>query len=243
MKKQEKLLINFFSGNLNDKEKIEFLEHASSDKDFLKSFIKGIELNNAIDDYTGNTEEKVKNTTRKYILQKPLKLTACILAVAAFFILCFYLVSINKNIHVSDGEKIFTKYYSPYNFNLTRGDLIKNSPFEIILNYCNENYKFIYTFDPTQINTNEELDIINLLIGVSCIEMKDFSKAQISFEAIGEKSDIYSTACWYRSLLQIRNENYEKAIELLNIVIANNLIFYESAEKLIPEIQHLGKKP
>lgn len=55
-KKDKKLLLDFFSRDLTDEKKKEFLEKAGSDPDFLKEFIKGVELEGAYEELFGTDE-------------------------------------------------------------------------------------------------------------------------------------------------------------------------------------------
>lgn len=56
--KNTKLLIDFFTRELSDEQKKEFLHKASSDPEFLKEFIKGIELEDAYQELLGDKDKK-----------------------------------------------------------------------------------------------------------------------------------------------------------------------------------------
>ena len=49
-KKNSKLLIDFFAKNLSEKQKVEFLHKAAHDREFLKEFIRTIEIEEAFNE-------------------------------------------------------------------------------------------------------------------------------------------------------------------------------------------------
>lgn len=63
-KKNTKLLIDFFCKDLSSEQKQEFLAKASSDPEFLKEFIKGVELEGAFEELFG-TDDDDENSDRK----------------------------------------------------------------------------------------------------------------------------------------------------------------------------------
>lgn len=62
-KKNIRLINKFLSGKLSEKEKSRFLKKASSDKDFVKEFLKGVELNEVIEEVYEKEEKEEKENS------------------------------------------------------------------------------------------------------------------------------------------------------------------------------------
>lgn len=60
-KKDNELINDFFSRNLTEEQKKEFLEKADSDPGFLKQFVKGVELEGAFEELFGTDETEEEN--------------------------------------------------------------------------------------------------------------------------------------------------------------------------------------
>ena len=228
---KKKLLINFFSEDLSEKEKKEFLDLASSDPDFVRSFIRTTEINSIIEESSKTKKSKnhLKNKMNKSSIYK---ISAFVTGIAAVFVLLFFLFNDDDKVLNSEMD-LFSEYFQPMNVLITRGQLPANSPVSMLNAYQDGRYEDLHSILKENVDLTSDQDLACLILGISDIAMQDYDKAFSDLLAIPESSKNYSSACWYLALLEIKSENYNKAKEYLSYVKRENLIFMEKANKLL----------
>jgi len=107
VKKDKQLIHKFLSRKLSKREKAKFLKKASSDKTFLKEFLKGVELNEVIEDEYGIDDNSSDDDTKSNKKTRPL----IILLTAAVFLISAFIISPASNKQSTDN--LFHRYYEP----------------------------------------------------------------------------------------------------------------------------------
>ena len=102
---KNKLLINFFTKDLSEEDKKHFLDLASSDPDFVRSFIRNAEIDSLIED---RFKAKRKKVIKKREINKPLiiRISAIISGIAAIIIF-FFALSPEPETMLSAQRKIY----------------------------------------------------------------------------------------------------------------------------------------
>lgn len=237
-RKDTKLLIDFFSRDLSEKQKKEFLDKATNDPEFLNSFIDGVELDEAYDDLF---EEKDKDEPFKPVFrQKRFKLLTYIVSAAAVIVfgLIFGIEQYQRS--QPSGDILFSDYYEPFDLGLTRSGKGKSTVGYLYYNYITEDYEAINQTKIEDLDSENSQAMIYLIYSVAALENEDFIKATELLNKISPEDDYYSIACWYRALLHIRDEQYQDAVLLLVTVTENALMFRAESFELIDYMKKKG---
>ena len=158
-------------------------------------------------------------------------------AVAAVILVTVFLVFFNKP--VVSANDLFSRYFYPMDIIIPRGSTSENFPMEITEAYENGRYSDLSLIKKEKV-TFKGKNLVYLIVGISDIEMKNYSKADSDLREVSSSNEYYSYACWYLALLNIKDEEYAKAKAYLDVVKENNLNFLEKANSLLSELDKLS---
>ncbi len=241
-KKDIKLLIDFFSRDLSEEQKEEFLHKATNDPEFLKDFIKGIELDEAYDDLF---EEEDKDEPHKPVFrQKQIRLVLYIVAGAAVIVfgLIFGIGQYQRN--QDHGEYLYSKYYQVFNGSnfVTRGD--QDDPLINFLNgyeqYDAANFESSIQIFHELCQENQHQPVFQLYLGLSLMGAEKYSEAIGVFEACLNRNELYfPEESWYLSLCYIKSGQFAEAKELLYQTGKYDGLYKKQSTELIEKLINL----
>ena len=241
MKNRKNILLNkFFSEELSENEKGEFLDIAGKDKEFVKSFIRDIEIHTAIDELYSSNSNSHKNI---FWMKRVFFSRTSLIVIPVAAVLCVVLVFMfEKKTESPKQLDLFDMYYKPFELFTTRSQNSSLSTDSIFWLYSIGDFDRIYSTlgNPSHYSKMNDLSLI--FSGVVCIEKNDFTKALELFELVGPDSPNYTNACWYLGLLNLKFKNYIKAQEYFIIVENNNLIYMGKARILLDSIATMGTR-
>jgi hypothetical protein len=231
-------IIEFFSRDLSEQEKKDFLMKAGSDKEFVKELVKMAELNEVFEEFYSIKDERPSRNKTKNIRRFLFTLSAAALITFGLFF------SIQRSQFNSDpGSSLFKEFYEPFDVMLTRSsDIVARSSdnsisFIKIYNlYIQKEYKTLVNINPEDIELNEIKESVYIMQGISAIEVGDCDKAQNLFHLVNPESNYISVAKWYLLLLSIQDNQFDKVIPELEEFANNNLLFMDKAEELEDKI-------
>jgi hypothetical protein len=246
--KDTKLLIDFFSRGLTGEEKEEFLQKATTDPDFLKRFIKGIELDKAFDQMLDdNTENVAKSDSGRFsdifrtvFNRKRLRIITYVISGAAVitFGLFFGLEQYKKS-HPEQAD-LFTRYYEPFDLGITRSCPGEKSTAYLYYKYMAKDFQAIRQIDINELDTEIPKGIIYLIYSVTAIEHQDYPKAAELLDMVPADEDCYSISCWYKALLYLKDERYAEAVPMLQVVLDNSLMFRSETYEILDILKEKG---
>lgn len=228
MKEEDKQkIINFFSGDLSKKEKEDFIEIASSEKEFVNELVKMTELNEVFEDTYGFSEKKCSK--RKV----PIIRISIVIGAAAAIIFGLFFGIHQRQINSNPGAALFEKYYEPFDLNLTRSIAPSNTYVNLYSLYVREEYESLRKIDIEILDIEDIKGSAYVMQGISAIEMGDFTEARVLFHSVDDDSKFGSVAKWYLLLLDIQENIFDNVIPRLEDCSSNNLIFMGKANELI----------
>lgn len=236
-------LVEFFSRELNEQEKQDFLKKAGSDKEFLKELVKMTELNEAFEDNYGLNSITENNKCSGKTIRK----ASIILGLAAVVVFLLFFGIQRYQINNDPGKYLFEKYYEPFDISLTRSSDHSTinkanslSYIQLYSLYVQGEYETLIDVDIDNLMIDETQEAAYILIGISAIEVGKYEKAKNSFQKVNTKSHYTSIANWYLLLLRVYDNQFENIIPELDQFISNNLLFMEMAENLKKQILKRG---
>ncbi len=137
------------------------------------------------------------------------------------------------------NSRAYSKFYEPET-SVVRGNEIANCPDKAMLElYYQRNYKILLD----NLEKQPSVPCNEYYKGLCYLEMKDFQKAILSFmEAIkSEERPIKQRAEWYLGLAFLRNDEPEKAKEMMGQIMNTPEHQYETLAKDL--VDELNKKP
>jgi len=226
-REKNKLLIDFFSKDLSEEQKKEFLHNAASDKDFIKAFLKGVEVNEVFEEVYGDR----KDNGRKTCCSKGgiIKLISIIITTAAVIVIGL-IIGINRyQISNDPGRALFEKYYEPFDLSLTRSISGTASLAHLYARYIMHDYQSIYSTEVNELQLDDSKEIAYIIHAVSAIELNQFETAENYLERISSEDKYYLISCWYKGLLLLREGEFQEASSFIEKVSGNSLLFHEDA--------------
>ncbi len=239
MEKRNKQLINkFLSGKLSKKGKSRFLKKASSDKAFVKEFMKGVELNEVIEEVY-EKEEKKKSDSNKRHNRKPLCIF--ILAVAAVFSLGIVLTGFS---HSFNSDSVFDRYYQPLaaSNHIQRGNertTLDNITKGINLYLASDYSSSIRQFNEL-IAEGQNIAEIQMFLGLSYMGEQNYQQAIDLFEDFDKEFYLFiPEVTWYLSLCYIKTGKIEEAQLLLTTLLAYDGLYHNDSNELLRQLKRI----
>ncbi len=265
MNLEEDILIErFLRKELSKEEKKAFLKRLDTDLEFKESFLLEKELYESLDDkdwsYANNVDpkeleayevvfqneetkklqEKIGKASREY--QKKgknnvVRLYTIISAVAAIFLLFFTFNFFNSDI---DNAELYASYVQKEELPsyVTRGDSDGDAKILLAADKSFKGKKYKKTLEVLErVNINNDATLL-LYKGISYIELGNYEKGITTFDTL-IKSDLIDAekGYWYKSLLYVRSNQFDKAEKILKKIIANNYFKKRQAEELLSKIK------
>ncbi len=232
MQSKEELIIKYFSRQLDAEEQKIFDQLMLDDTDFKNQV-----------NFEKSTQEAIKRNERadlKRFLQgvdipKQNK-TFQWIAIAASFI-GIVLISIFSIYYYSstDSSNLYAEYFQPYPNEvapLVRGENDDSPISEAFNAYELENYELSANLFE---NINEDYSL--LYAGISNLELNQNQKAIDQLKTLSLQNGKYQDAAeWYLALAYLKNNETEKAKELLNSIVQNHQQFSEQASELLERL-------
>lgn len=233
MKKSSRVKIfdDFFSENMSEEQKLEFLKTASEDPSFIKDFTKRIEIEVAFDDYFD--QKKGNATFRKVVTQKHFRvLVISFLTIAAVFLTCFFLITQPKSSTLS-GEELFAEYYKPFDLGITRSTTGKRSIAFLYHNYILQDFESLSKVSINDFDLEPSENLVYIILSIAAIENIQFEKSSQLLDVVNRNEDHYLIACYYKALLLIKQDRYKEAIPYLQAIIDDSLIFRTESSEIL----------
>lgn len=249
--KDNRLVIDYIDGELNDSEVKSFKERLLIDSDFKelyedqKAFVEGIKQAESLNtlDFLKSLEKDtpmINQTDKGKVI--PLKLNRKIWWAAASItlLMCLYFVWPSQSVNTED---MYSQYYEPYpNFS----PVVKRGPDEKAVLSIYENAMVLYEAG----NYIEAQSILKDLFEKTNEVESGFYLAQCYMyngkhkEALKvlkylleKPTDLESPLCWYKALTLIKLDRLEDATDELNKLIKEKSIYKEKAQEIIKTIQ------
>jgi len=137
-----------------------------------------------------------------------------------------------------DPEKIFDKYYEPFN----PPSLVTRSPAanvnevlgSAIEKYKSGNYQLAAVDFSNALLTGPDKDISRFYLGISFIELQHYDRASKLLEQVLQNRGEYSKdAAWYLGLISLKTDNKPVAFEYFKFLAQNTGFYQERAEKIL----------
>ncbi|MDF1571886.1 MAG: hypothetical protein P1P82_09745 [Bacteroidales bacterium] len=241
MKKEVKdKLLDFFYRDLSEKEKEEFLEKASLDKELIRELVNMSELNEAFEDVYGFNKNAGNRTKSNFTRNLTIILSSAVVTFIGLFLGIQYFKFQND-----PGKFLFEENYEPFDVSLTRSaDHLSEkktvSYLQLYSLYIQKDYETLIKVDLDALNKDEIKESVYILLGISSIEVGEFENAKNLFQQVDQNSSYSSIAKWYLILLRVKDNQFENIIPELDMLIANNLMFMVRAENLKEQILKNG---
>ncbi len=209
------------------------MKKASTDKEFIKEFVKGIELNEVIEDEYGNDDTSSNVNTKSNKKTRPLIL----LLTAAVFLISAFIISPLSNNHNTDD--IYKRFYEPLTVSngIQRGvveNAIENIAIGLDLYLEGEYESSINHFLGLSL-PSEYQRVIRFYMGLSYLGAEKYSEAIDVLKSLIDDNPIYiAEAKWYLSLCYIKTDQIEDAKELL--VQLGQYDYYQNPSKQLLRI-------
>jgi tetratricopeptide (TPR) repeat protein len=144
------------------------------------------------------------------------------------------------NFYRLSSDRLFAEKYSVYQLTPTRSDSIKS---KIEKAYGERNYAEVISINKSSVLSVKDI----FLTGMSYLETNDLTKAISSYQVvIADEKDrksiqLKDTAEYYLALAYLKNNDYDQAIELMNMIHDNSSHQYKNkfSHKYINKIKRL----
>jgi len=247
-------IINYLDGELNAKDKNEFNESLSSDKHLYEKYTIVSEIESCLKDndthlfrnlilsiskkFHKNQYQKELRRNRSFQsheIHKLWKVAAVILVFAATIFTVNLLIQRNSN----TSERIFDKYYEPYQKNLSNrsaGNHFTNLHLAFQA-YKNKQYQEAITFFDKVLSMDSTVLFYK---GIASIECGDYITALNSLvQLTGDSTNqYYIQSHWYIALTWLKLDQPENAVPHLTWLVKNNRYYGKKAASILKAISH-----
>lgn len=247
--KFEDKIDDYLMGNLNPNDLVEFENEMKRNTDFnnevivRQQFFEGVEsvgrddLRKELKSIHLEMQEdlsKAPQSKRSNKLILLIVLSVCL--VGAFLANHFY----NKMKISSTPEDVYMAYYEPFKLSSVKRSGSEQAYLQIKENYENKQYAAVVHNEVlTGENINTLPSEILMAVGVSHLELKNLNASTKFFNLILERGDFNfeDEATWYASLAALRKGDKNKAVNLLQVLVADaQRDHHDEAVKLLEDI-------
>lgn len=179
------------------------------------------------------------HNAEKHLPNKQKRVFAAASVVASFFLALFLIL--NLSVWNVSNNKLFDKYFEPYQANMTfrSADSELNSSLLTAMQlYENKRYKEALKLFEEILQTDPSRVGLNLYSGISKMEIHEYENAGSSFnKVINDKFNLYiEQAEWYLSLCYMITGQDDKAVKLLEKIVAENSFNTREAKKILRKL-------
>lgn len=250
--KNTKEIDEYLEGSLTDSEKLDFEAALNTDPQLYKEFSLHNELDNVLSDqktldFRAILVESRRNYKRNQkTVPKVIKIARKYRYAAASVILLLMIVGsiLILSPRNYSNEQLFHKYYKPGDaVGITRSGNV--NVVDAIMKFHNGEYLSACNIFDDVLQQDVNNQALRYYYGISCIEVKDYEKAEKLFkEIIDDGNNLYiEYAQWYLGLTYLVEGQNEKAIDQFNSIAENSEHYYnKDARELSEKIENSIKK-
>jgi predicted Zn-dependent protease len=247
MKEKLVLLEEYLDDLLSEQEGILFEEILRNDPELMKEFLLRKDVNEALQesDIMGlrNTLDEISeyNNKTKSIYKNSFFITsaaACIVLIITFSWICFYSLPNVNNQH------LFGDYYSKYpvvnhfrsNTAKSENDLLLNFAFDA---YESNDYIKSSEYLRKLVKADENNKMIKFYLAISEMELCNLHKSEeLLLDLTKSKKHIfYEQSSWYLALLYLKQDNIEKAKEVFEVIIEEEMVKKTASERILKSLE------
>lgn len=245
MENQDSLIEAYLLGELKGEALKAFEEKQLADQDFAKEvaaerlLVEGVQGygNQELRARIGDIRSQMLNEEKtKYRRLQPNRLRV-IVAVASFLLLLG--LSYWLFFKAPSSEQLFANhFYPPYALSLeSREQALDAIATDIQAHYQAERFEQAIPLLEKYIDNSQGNAIAQLMLGVSYLGANRLEEAESTLKKVDDPN-LKGTKLWYQTLVQVRQENYEEALELLDNIQNQKLnFFYQKANSLKKELE------
>ena len=248
MDKNNHLISKYLDGELNPVEARDFEEALAQDHELQEE----LDLYRDVDEALSDTEvlnlraqldeiheeltpqiEKITRRSSKRVLRYAVAASVAVVISLGTYGLFFKKVNDNK---------LVSQFYKPYDVTLVNRSA--NSELTGILGealylYDNANYKEAITLFEEILDTNPEMMASHLYSGISYMELKEYTKAGISFNTVIEHNDnLYiEQAEWYLGMVYMLTGKKEEARKLFRKIKQSDGYYRDEAARILRKLR------
>ncbi|MDH5397486.1 MAG: hypothetical protein OEX02_05025 [Cyclobacteriaceae bacterium] len=241
--KDQELIDGYINGTLTTMEKQLFEERMRTDKEFeqeaketrlIAKAIRKIEREKV---YNRLQQFKADRPSGRQVFMTPQRTYLAIAASLALIAASFFVI---KSLSPSAHQKVFTAYYSPpdnLHVGQTRGD-DDPATVEVVKFFQNKQYDNCVRAISSLEDPVRDRPEIEMMLGLSHMELKQFDKAVPPLEKLAGKTTGYKTmALWYLALTYLAEERTDEAVETLSEIPPGSPYPLEALKNELIEVQ------
>lgn len=235
------LIEKYLAKNMSDEEKKKFENQMQTNSELMKEF----ELHKDFDSFLNIKHERdamqiqvkqIINNRRKsrsIFVKRNYSIAASIVVLLSVSLFTYMFLP-EKN------ERLYSKFYESYEFSSierSTNEILDHTDKALLL-YTDKKYNDFITYIEEQNLYNENDFVLNLLYGVSLLEIEDAKKAIPVFENLLREENMYSeTINWYTALAYLKVNDIPNAKSKLNELILENGYYKDKALELMEFIK------
>jgi hypothetical protein len=247
MKEKLVLLEEYLDDLLSERDRILFEEILRNDPELMKEFQLRKDVNEALQESDimelRNTLDEISKHSNKTksIYKNSFFITsaaACVVLIIAFSWICFYSLSNVNNQH------LFGDYYSKYpvvnhfrsNTAKSENDLLLNFAFDA---YESNDYIKSSEYLRQLVKADENNYMIKFYLAISEMELCNLKESELLLlDLTKTKSHIfYEQSSWYLALLYLKQDDLEKAKEVFEVIIEEEMCKKMEAESIFKSLK------
>ncbi|MBI9053938.1 MAG: zf-HC2 domain-containing protein [Bacteroidales bacterium] len=242
------LIEAYLEGELSVREKIDFEEHLKNDPELMKEFVLRRAINEAISESDildlRNTlsEISLPETKAKKLHRNPFVLSSVAAAVIVLFVISWSAFFAGNEVSSSE---VFNTYYSKYpvlTCNRSLSESNENLKDKTLVNAFDAYEKEFYIEAKDYFNQVLIMDYSNNMArfyaSICEIELNNLKKSEKLLKDLLYKNNhiFWEQAHWYLALVYIKQEKFDKATELLNQIIENEMVHKSESKKILKSL-------
>lgn len=234
----------YLANEMTVREQTAFEDLLRKDPELMEEFLLRKKVNEAIiEDDIMNLRDQIDHIASPKNLT--IKHKSVIYALAAAIVIALVVVGahfiMQTETHV--GDQLFASYYSTYPsvLNSRSADAVSVEE-QLIRNafkyYDHKNFKKAATHFNNLLTFDSKNHMAMFYLAISYIELENYTEAEIYLnKLLGNQNQIFwEQSHWYLSLVYLKQNNTEKAVELLQIIIDENFSRSSDASKILDNL-------
>ena len=142
----------------------------------------------------------------------------------------------NRGINNDDLYAEYSDYSNLPSF-VSRGEVGTDSLYNAENLFKENKYKEALDIFQSQINTSTNTGSVYIYTGLSQIELEQYKQAENTFDTLIESNLLDAEkGYWYKALLYLKQDNHEKAISILKVIVSESLFNNKKATELLNKL-------
>ncbi|MGM0408368.1 MAG: tetratricopeptide repeat protein [Bacteroidota bacterium] len=239
-----KQIERYLANEMTVREQTAFEDLLRKDPELMEEFLLRKKVNEAIiEDDIINLRDQIDHIASPKNLT--IKHKSVFYALAAAIVIAFVVVGAHfiMQPEVHDGDQLFSSNYTTYPSVLNSRSANAVSVEEQLIRdafkyYDHKNFKKATTHFSDLLTIDSKNHMAMFYLAISYIELENYAEAEIYLnQLLGNQNQIFwEQTNWYLSLVYLKQNKREKAVELLQIIIDENFSRSSDASKILDKL-------